>query len=400
MALSIKTFGLKVISVRIPSILLGSLIVPIIYNIAQEWLKDRRVSYFATLLYTFSFYQIELTTGRIALDHNDVIFQFFVIASIWAFVRFNVTKANPLLWSIIIGILSGGAILTKWLVGLVVYFGWTLHIIAYRKYSTIKYLSLSLLITAAISLPWQLYILHEFPSESSATYNIFYKHITESLGTNVGNSFYHLLQLNNIYDYVFIPFIIWGIYVVIRNKSQNTVPLLSIIGVVYVFFSLSVKTKMPSFTTIVSPLIWILIAVGLSSTIEKATANYKNKNLVLAGAAIIFTIISLKPWDIIHHRTDYKKDRVANVYNSNIYKNLNIEHDPKNIVINCKAFDNIDIMFHQDITAYPRCPDKSVIDSLTELGFRFYAFDSHDEYPLPEAIRNHPDVTIIDGKLK
>jgi 4-amino-4-deoxy-L-arabinose transferase-like glycosyltransferase len=85
-ALSIKTFGVKVISVRIPSILLGTLVVPIIYDISRKWLNDYRVSFIATLLYTFSFYQVELITGRRALDHNDVIFQFFVIASIWGFV--------------------------------------------------------------------------------------------------------------------------------------------------------------------------------------------------------------------------------------------------------------------------------------------------------------------------
>jgi hypothetical protein len=63
-------------------------------------------------------------------------------------------------------------------------------------------------------------------------------------------------------------------------------------------------------------------------------------------------------------------------------------------------FDNIDIMFYTGVTAYPWFPDVNVIDSLSELGYQFYAFNSHNEYVLPEKVKVNPNVILINEALK
>jgi hypothetical protein len=91
---------------------------------------------------------------------------------------------------------------------------------------------------------------------------------------------------------------------------------------------------------------------------------------------------------------------MVKVYNSKIYRSIEIEDNPKSIIINCKAFDNIDIMFYTGVTAYPWFPDVNVIDSLSELGYQFYAFNSHSEYVLPEKVKVNPNVILINEALK
>lgn len=76
MALSMKVFGVNEIAMRLPSAIMGTISVFFIFEIAKFWTKDKNVAFLSSLIFTFSFYQLELTTGRFRLDHNDVSFVF------------------------------------------------------------------------------------------------------------------------------------------------------------------------------------------------------------------------------------------------------------------------------------------------------------------------------------
>lgn len=123
MALSMKIFGTNEITLRFPSVVMGTISIYFVYDIAKMWLKNLDVAFFAASLCTFSYYQLELISGRFSLEHNDLAFAFYVTASVWGFLKYNYTQ-DKLKWSILIGVFVGCAILNKWLTGLLVYGGW------------------------------------------------------------------------------------------------------------------------------------------------------------------------------------------------------------------------------------------------------------------------------------
>ena len=133
MALSMKIFGVNEMAIRLPSVLMGTISVYFIYKIAEYWFKNETTAFLAALIFTFSNYQLSLTSGRFALDHNDVAFTFYVTASLWAFTRY--LRSNfKIRWAIFIGIFVGCAVLNKWLTGFLVYGGWGLYILLDKNY--------------------------------------------------------------------------------------------------------------------------------------------------------------------------------------------------------------------------------------------------------------------------
>lgn len=128
MAISMKLLGVNILSLRLPSVLLGTASVFFTYEIAKYWTRNLNVAFFSALLLTFSFYQLELTSGRFSLEHNDVAFMSYVTASIWSFLKL-IQNDYSLKWAVLIGLFVGCAILTKWLTGLLIFGGWGLYLL-------------------------------------------------------------------------------------------------------------------------------------------------------------------------------------------------------------------------------------------------------------------------------
>lgn len=120
MALSIKLFGASVLAVRIPSILLHALTSVLVYRIGVS-VFSRNIGYFGALAYLLTNYNLELVAGVHTADHIDTSFTFYITASIWAFIKYQKSKETK--WVYLIGVFVGLAILTKWLVGLLVFSG-------------------------------------------------------------------------------------------------------------------------------------------------------------------------------------------------------------------------------------------------------------------------------------
>ena len=121
-ALAIKAFGASVFSVRFPSLLMTSISLLIIYRLAFLVTQDRKTSLIALILATFSNFQLNLISGRIPTDHNDIAFGFYILLSIWTFVEY--LKSKKIYWALLSGVFAGSAILIKWLIGLLVYSSW------------------------------------------------------------------------------------------------------------------------------------------------------------------------------------------------------------------------------------------------------------------------------------
>jgi len=445
MALSMKLFGVHLFSLRLPSALLGTICVFFTYDIAKRWTKNINVAFLSALLLTFSFYQLELTSARFTLEHNDVAFIFYITASIWAFVKY-ISSNYSIKWAILIGIMAGCAILNKWLTGFLIFGGWSLYLLQNHyvlfKQSNISqlpnsleaknsaansiqnskskilqwspvgqnylHLPLSILTTFIVFMPWQIYITNVFPMESAIEYAHNRQHIFEVVGGHHGSVWFYLNEMRTSYGQFLLPFLFIGAVSLFKGKAIDralSISFYSMILVVYAFFSIIVAMKMPTFTYLVNSLIIILIAQGIITSYNYVvTRIFKTQNrprpLLLSLLVIAVCIYSLKPWNIAEHRSVGNIARNIKINNTQVYQSLSDSICQKYVVLNCKSFESIELMFHKDVTAFHWYPKNPIIDSLENLGYKFAAFQSHTNQGLPAYIRENENILIIEKALK
>ena len=159
---------------------------------------------------------------------------------------------------------------------------------------------------------------------------------------------------------------------------------------------------MTAFTYPVSSLMIILISYGLYNFFIRVFKYFRFiKTEYLMVVSIIFiAIYSLKPWNIAGNRSASNKLREAKIHNTNIYKSLPDSITSKYLILNCKSFEDVELMFYKNTNAYHWWPEKSVIDSLKNAGYRLAIFKNHNNQNLPSYIWEDKDILIIDKQLK
>lgn len=81
-AMSLKLFGTSTFTLRLPSIIMGSLMILLVYRITHIVNNNKSTAFIVSLLMCFSYYQFNLISGRKGMDHNDIAFTFYVLCSI------------------------------------------------------------------------------------------------------------------------------------------------------------------------------------------------------------------------------------------------------------------------------------------------------------------------------
>ncbi|MBS1615887.1 MAG: glycosyltransferase family 39 protein [Bacteroidetes bacterium] len=220
MALSMKVFGVSEWSMRLPSAIMGTILVLLIYRIAILIKVSKRVALLTALLFACSNFHLQMIAGIQGMDHNDVAHGFYVLASIWALFEFE--KSKKWYWVIFIGVFSGAAILNKWLTGLLVYFIWGIVLLCQlinkaEVKKQIIFLLLSLIVCCIVFLPWQLYILYRFHDLAIYEYAFNRRHISEALEGHEGEYLYYINHLNYIIGKFLIFFIPLGVILIVRD---------------------------------------------------------------------------------------------------------------------------------------------------------------------------------------
>ncbi len=417
MALSMKAFGANVFAMRLPSAIMGCVGVYLTYGIAKDWTQNSLVAITAALLSAFSYYQIELTTGVFATDHNDVAFVFYVTAAIWAFTRY-LRSPHPVKMSLVIGLLVGCEILVKWLTALVVFGGWGLYMLLCPNWRTDKrrylHVILAVMVAAVICIPWQVYIIRAFPLESAASYRENWLHITQVLGSHDGSIFYHFARMRFTYSLLLIPFMIVGVIRVLKEKHIDralSIAMLTMVSVVYVFFSVFVATKMRAFTFPVQAILLTLAASGIIYVLNVLfqVLKWDARDHISRGYTIAFLLMigthALKPWDLLSQRSVKDHTRNAKLHNTEIYTSLKNQFPDSTIVFNCKVYEDVELMFFQNVTAYNWWPDQPTLDSLKALGYHIAAFarfpdEASPEFAPPDYLMQDSTTMIIPAILQ
>ena len=313
MATSMKLFGVETWAFRIPSVIMGTLAVYMLHETAFIWTKNRLTAYVSALLLTFSHYQLELTSGLFMLDQNDVAFAFYIGAGIWALAKY-IESSYKVKWAIIIGLFAGCAVLCKWLTGLLIFGGWGIYILiamknipVTKKYS---HLSLAGVVALCIFLPWQLYIMKQFPEVSSYEYAYNTAHVFEPVEGHAGDNWYHIEQIKQFFRKYFFVFTFIGFVWSFRSKNTNkmfSLAATAMIVVMFAFFTFA-QTKMPSFTYPVAGLLLIFTAHGMA-TFSTFLFKFLLKNrlityqpYILLALLLIVSKLSIKPSTIRNYR--------------------------------------------------------------------------------------------------
>lgn len=406
-ALSLKLFGFNALAVRLPSIILHAVAVLLIYRIGKIS-STERIGFYGALFFALAYYPLELVAGRYSTDHNDLSFLFYVTASIWAWFEYQQTQNKYYL--VLIGLFSGCAVLVKWLVGLLIYAVWFLTIgindkqnwLNPKSYSPIL---VSLFITVLVFVPWQIYILINFPLESNYEFAYNTKHFFEPLENHGGDIWFHFIALKDLYGSGnAVPYIyLTGLLIFIRNinlKNYRYAILFAIV-ITYMFYSIA-STKMTSFCVIVSPLVFL----GLGSLVDSSASLLSSKIKYtkfesIFRPIILITICSflINITKIQNYHTDWKPhdncNRIAELKEMEFIKKLKNQLGAENYVVfnsNVRVKGHIPIMFYTDYIAYDIIPTEKQIEKIESKKYKIAILDNDK---LPDYIKNKNDIVKI-----
>ena len=267
-----RLFEVNEFYLRLPSVLMMSLLILVIFRIGQR-ISTPSIAWYGAFIYTFSCFFIDFVSGVQHTDHNDSAFIFYVTLSIWAWIEYTGSKKRK--WLFWIGLFAGIAIMNKWIVGLLVYSGWFMTVFLApgkkERFQELKKMGISLLVTLLIALPWQIFILFAYPRETRFEFLYNAGHFFTALEGHSGNRWYYPELLSAQFGGLLILFIILPglilLFKSIRNRSYQTA-IASYIIITYLFFTLA-ATKMPMFCNIVFTFLFLALGAFLDKCIER-----------------------------------------------------------------------------------------------------------------------------------
>jgi len=402
-ALSFKIFGISEFTLRIPSIVLGMILVIVTYR-SGKLLVNQRVGYISGILMMTTFYIVELIAGRQAIEHNDVAFLAYISLSIWSFIEYNYTRKKK--WIYLIGLFSGMAILCKWLIGLLVYFGWFLLRILQKKFklSENKDILKSIPVALLIAAPWQIFTFIRYPAEAAEASRFNILHFLTAVDGLSGDIWYHFIKFNTIYGVAGSFLIIPSLYIMYKRCNDKNLfySLLGMVLFVYVFFTVA-ASKMPSFTIIASMM--IIIAFGslldyIFYYLEKYIKPQKMQASIFIVSILVISLFRLDIEYLQERHTTWKNTNIATrmlTHNKEVFKSLDLPE--KTVLFNVKGRHYIEAMFYTGLSAYNFIPSYEQYKEIKEKGRNIAIFNSN-RTEIPDYLKNDSTIILIDKEIK
>jgi 4-amino-4-deoxy-L-arabinose transferase len=407
-AAAMKIFGSAYWVVRIPSVLLTTLCIPVLFRMGKL-IASESAGYFAALLFAVMNLQINVVSGFLNTDHNDVVFMCYVLFSFWAWMEFMQSNATRKKWLLLTGIFSGMAILVKWLPGLLVYGAWFIAVIADKnsRASLKAWLEMvfAFFVTAIVSAPWFIYIAVKFPEETKATFKLQNDHLTQSLDHD-GPWWYHFQLLKEDYGWWMVILLPVCLLLFLRQKNKQPIRtgIFAAIIFVYAFYSF-VPTRMPLFCLPVSGLLYIVIADAFAGfNYFQFRANLREHKFLRPLKFLLLAFVTVMVFDqgrLEHFHTDRNE--------GNVYRPARIENkrtfeiavaslrSPDAVIFNCGGYANgVACMFYTGNTAYSFIPNEEQYRTLKNKGVQIAVFD---DTTLPDYLVADSTVIKIHYKL-
>jgi 4-amino-4-deoxy-L-arabinose transferase-like glycosyltransferase len=361
MAASMWLFGVNEIALRIPSILLSTIGIWLCFFIGTYFV-NKKVGYLAAFFFSINGLILELTAGRVATDHTDIFFLFFIALAICFSILF--IKERKMIYNVFVGVSMGAAILCKWLPALIVVPIWLLIILDSGTLTTKQitfHLSVILGSCILIVIPWQLYIYNAFPVEANWEADLNYKHITEVLEERTGSFYYFIEKIRvNYGELIYLP-LIWYLWGYVKNPRLKRMAILVWIFIPLLFFSLA-KTKMQAYIMFISPALFIVTA-DFFFMLNEYKMSHKFKWLF---NAILFLLIAAPVRYMIERVKPFAQQNRNPVWATDL-RELNNRNISKGVLFNYER--PVEAMFYTNLTVYKNIPDKIKITELISNGY-------------------------------
>ena len=428
-ALSFKLFGVSEFTLRLPSVIMATLMIPMLYRIGKM-LLDEKLGYFAALSVTFSWFLLDLVSGHGLVDHNNVCFAFYVSASIWAWMEY-IRSGRKIGWMAVAAVFSGCAVLTKWLTGLLVYLVWGVYLIAtYRfrlKEWKLWHYALAVAITAAVFLPWQIYCAKTFPQEWKAEQDYNRLHLTTAVEKQNHNTLYYIKTLPYRYigDKYFVQtrdedlifggkrslhlFLIVGGFLLLLfeiKKNNRRITLLTSVLFVYIFFTIA-ATKMPAYTFCACVAGYLSLGILLwkaEQMVQKLIHNKHVKNAILVPFFVLAALYQFNFSLYRHFHNDTGNElRQSCVHNKAVYLSIKSQLPEKSVVFNVRGngegnlhCNTVDATFYTGSTCFALLPTEQELKMLKHKGYHIAVLTSHE---IPAYMMQDAEVQKIDAEI-
>ncbi len=367
MSASISLFGTNELAVRLPSILFSTLSIYLVYRIGT-YFKNREVGILAAFFMAINGLVIELTAGRVATDHVDICFMFFILLSV--FLTLLYAQKNRWIFNVLAGLALGTAILTKWLPALIVLPLWLIVVWNMspqpKKWVILNFVLFSG-IAAIVFLPWQIYIHSAFPLEAAHEAGFNFRHLTETIEEHSGGIFYFLHKIRiNYGELIYLP-MIWFLYTIFRRKDWHPVRLATAVWMLgpLLVFSLA-ETKMQGYLLISAPAFFIVTAYFFFFLLDLYQQKNKYRWLIavvlfaLVALPVRYSIERIKPFSDRDRSPQWVSDLKAFPRGEGLL--FNYPHP-------------VEAMFYTDLTVYSSIPADSTVQRLLRGGYDVFILD-------------------------
>ncbi len=369
-SLSLKLFGISEFAVRIPSIVFSTLNILVVYLLANE-LTNKRTAFIAAFFFSIHGLIIELTAGRVATDHVDILFMFLISLSVYFAVLFFRSKKYGL--NIMSAIVLGLAVLTKWYAAYVVFPIWILFAIDNSRKLNVRLLpdiAVFLVISALVYSPWLLYINTMFPLEAAWEGKQALLHFTTVIEERTGPFLFHFDKMRILYGEGIYVALVWFLFKSVKaERKYRYLALLAWVFIPYLVYTIA-KTKMQAYTLFAAPAMLMILAFFIDFLLKhRKTAKHKWAIglliLVLFGLPVRYSIERIKPFTGLDRNPEWSRQ----------LKNMLKQFDGKKSVLFGYPRP-IEAMFYcHDAVVYSGIPENDKINDLIDNGYKVFVFD-------------------------
>ena len=407
MALSMKLFGVALWSVRLPSVLMGALLVFPIFRLGTL-LRNVWAGFFAAALFVFAGNHLEQVAGQVGMEHNDVAFSFYVTLSFWAFAEM-LSRRDSVRWSLAIGLFAGAAVLCKWLAGLLIFGAWGLDLALHQNWiQRLRPFLWGLGTALLVFMPWNIYIHWRFPQEASFEQQFNTRHIFEVVEGHYGGGWnYYLSWFNQHYGNWTWVLLLLGFMAVMYTQKQTNQrvrnALLFALIVVYGFFSLVAQTKIPSYVYFVAPLMYVMMGVGMDwvfSGRSRLVFNITTLGTLLMGCYATFSLGKIRSLHL-QPSGEVLEIRQNRIHDTNVFRKLEALTPVGASIYLCAG--DVEAMFFCNRDCYPGAPSPHEVDSLLHSGkpvALFYKKDVMENPDFKYLLDNQTQMILIREKLR
>ncbi len=356
---SLSVFGISEMAVRLPSIILSTLSIYLVFLIGKT-LFSRKTGLAAACLMAVNGLLIDLTGAHLPTDHIDVTFQFFILLAIALAALF--ARTTKPVYNVLTGICIGLAILSKWLPALIVFPVWILLVADSGKFSLRKiagHFLVMAVLTFAVFLPWQWYTFRYFPLEARWEFDYNHRHLNETLEGITFPFFFYIKRLLIDISVVFFVPLAWFTYRTLRNFRHINYRDLALLVWFYVpllVFTMA-STKMPGYILFTFPAILLMCCEFAFMLADKI----RSGRFVIAGWALILAMVISPLWRL------YRSAGVSGMTPSSVpawITGLKAHDRPGAVLFNYPR--PVEAMFYTSMTVYPYLPDQATLQKLVE----------------------------------